>query len=130
MENILPDSRAQNVTFGSQMVDWPLPSGKTVRLEAVMVYCANCCKPFGYVPKENTTFACYICNQCFEKNGLIPGTFAQPDEQFCQDVAYECEQRFGHTPTEVEVFAAAEQGLLGTALEKLSKDSPYRVPNA
>jgi hypothetical protein len=126
--DILPDSRANNVTVGSKMVDWPMPGGKTVRIEVVLVYCANCGEPHGYVPKENTTFAFYMCQQCFEKYGNVPGTWAMPDDEFNQNVAHEIEERYGHELTEEELYREVCNGTLGPVLEALVKDSPYPAP--
>ncbi len=124
--DVLPDSRLREPK-GTAMVDWPLPSGKTVRVEAEKVFCANCGVPYGYVPKENTAFTCWLCNQCFEQYGAVAGTFAVPDEQFCRAVEYEMTERFGRALTDLEILAAMDQGKLGSALEKLARESPYPV---
>lgn len=122
--HVLPDSRLHDPK-GTVMVDWPLTGGGTVRLEAEMIYCANCGKEYGYVPRENTDFACYLCNQCVERWGLLANTYAVPDDDFCAAVAAEMEARFGRHLTEAELIVAAEQGNLGTALEKLARESPF-----
>jgi hypothetical protein len=124
--DILPDSRLKE-TKGSVMADWPLPDGRTVRLEAVPIYCAHCGIKYGFVPKENQIFDFWLCRKCFEKYGHVLGCYVQPDEEFCRDVEFEMMERFGRPLTDIEIFAAAEQGQLGSALEKLEKDSPYPV---
>jgi hypothetical protein len=128
--HILPDSRlTHHPTFGSQMVDWPMPDGTTVRCECVMVYCANCGKEFGYVPKDNTSFAFWLCAKCFETHGAIAGTYAQPDDEFCKSVQEEMRKKFGRDLTGEELLALQECGKLGKALELLEKESPFPVPS-
>ncbi len=122
--HVLPDSRLANPT-GTVLVDWPLSDGSTVRIEVERVFCANCGKLFGFVPKENTVFTCWLCAKCFETYGLIAGTYAQPDDEFCQVVAAEMQERFGKTLTEAEIGLLKEDGRLGTALQLLEKESPY-----
>src|SRR5262245_40247221 len=104
--DILPDSRMKNETVGSVMADWPMADGKTVRVECVKVYCGNCGKEYGFVPRENTTFAFWLCNQCFEKYGAVAGTFALPDEEFCQAVQHEMQERLGRDLSEQEILRA------------------------
>lgn len=127
-KNVLPDSRlARRPDLGSVMVDWPLGDGTSIRLEAVKIYCANCGVPYGYVPRENTTFAFWVCASCAEKHGPVPGTFAVPDDEFNESVEHEVRARFGRDLTEAELIAAARDGRLGPALEALARDSPYPV---
>ncbi len=122
--HILPDSRLADPT-GTVVVDWPLSDGSTVRIEVERVYCANCGILYGFVPKENTVFTCWLCARCFEKFGLIAGTYAQPDDEFCRTVAAEMQDRFGKSLTEAEIGQLKEDGRLGTALDLLEKESPY-----
>lgn len=124
--HILPDSRLVNETLGSQMVDWEF-GGKTVRIEVVPIFCANCGKAYGFVPKENTAFVCWMCRPCYERLGVVQGTYATPDEEFCKNVENEMLDRFGRALTDAELFALSEKNELGTALEKLAKESPYLV---
>ena len=126
--HLLPDSRLANETLGSQMVMWKMPDGREVRVEAIKIYCANCGKLFGYVPRENCTFAFWQCAKCFEKLGAIAGTCAVPDDEFDRAVAFEMQERFGHALTDEEILHYYERGELGTALEKLARESPYPVP--
>lgn len=127
--HVLPDSRLRDQTLGSQVVDWPLPGGKTVRCEAVRIYCANCGKLYGWVPKDNTAFAFWLCRKCFEAYGDCAGLCAVPDEEFAKAVVYEMRERFGRTLSEEEILYYGERGELGTALESLAKESPYPVPS-
>jgi len=105
-------------------IDW---FGKTQRIEMVPAYCANCGLCNWYVPKDNTTFAFYLCNQCHEQYGEIAGHYAMPDEQFCQNVSNEMHEKFKRDLTDLEIFKLLEKGELGTSLELLVKESPYKV---
>lgn len=81
MANLLPDSRCLN------------PKG-LIRSKAgtwVPIFCANCNKPSGMVPEENTTFAFYLCNCCVETHGAMANTLMVPDEVFWAEVAAEQE---------------------------------------
>ena len=128
--HVLPDSRlASRADFGCVMADWELPGGGTIRLEMMPIYCANCGKHYGYVPKENCTFACWMCNECVAKYGLIANTYAMPDDEFNRAVAFEVQERYGKDMTELELFKEIEQGRIGTALEKLERESPYILPS-
>jgi hypothetical protein len=127
--HVLPDSRLHDQTQGSQVVDWPLPGGGTVRLEAVRIYCANCGKLYGWVPKDNTAFACWLCAKCFEKYGEAAGLCAVPDEEFRQAVQAEMRDRFGRDLTDAEIAALKSDNRLGRALELLERESPYPVPS-
>jgi hypothetical protein len=126
--NMLPDSRLQDRNLETVMADWPLVGGGTVRIEVSPVFCANCGKKYGFVPKENTAFTCWLCRDCYETYGAIAGTFAMPDDDFNQSVQAEMEERFGHALTLAELAYVIDRGQLGTALEKLEKESPYPVP--
>lgn len=126
MLDVLPDSRLQTPR-GTQFVDWALPDGSTVRCEVETIFCANCGKLYGYVPRENTAFVFWLCRACYERYGAIAGLLAVPDEEFRQAVHYEMQARFGRDLTELEIATLAEQGQLGRALELLEKESPYPV---
>ena len=130
MKDVLPDSRlTQRPDLGTQMVDWELPDGTTVRCEAQPIYCANCGKFYGHVPKENTTFAFYMCQPCFDKYGALAGTLAVPDDEFHRNVEAEMMARFGKVLNPFEIAAAKDQGLLGPLLTLLEKESPFKVPS-
>jgi hypothetical protein len=126
--HVLPDSRAREPK-GCRVVDWELPDGRTVRVEAEPVYCASCGCPFGWVPRENMAFCFWLCNQCFERYGAIAGTYAAPDEEFRRAVVAEVEARFGRGLTDTELGRLAGEGRLGRALELLSRESPYPGPD-
>jgi hypothetical protein len=125
-QHILPDSRARE-SKGSKMVDWAMPDGTTRRIEVEICYCANCGKPSQWVPKDNTAAAFYLCDECFEKYGAIAGTCAVSDQQFCENVVQEMLDAHGRPLTDLELFKLMEQGELGTGLELLMRESPYKV---
>jgi len=125
-ELVLPDSRLKHHKIGTEMVQWRLPGGGTVRIEAEKIYCANCGKFWGHVPRENTTFSFFLCAKCFETHGTIANTWVQPDEEFVKDVAFELEKRFGPGGGTVENIARAlEDNTLGPELMALLNDSPF-----
>ena len=122
--DLLPDSRLKDRNFGAVMADFDVPGAGTVRLEMIPIFC-QCGKLYGYVPKDNTSFVCWLCQTCFEKYGQAAGTCAVPDDAFNEHVAEEILARFGRPLTDAELSAAAAQGKLGRALELLEKESPY-----
>jgi hypothetical protein len=131
---LLPSSLLRDRSLGSVLYDWPLPDGTTTRIECATVYCANCGKACLLVPRDNTSFMCYLCNPCFDKYGAIAGTYAVPDDEFNQAVSHELAQKAKslglQRPLTVEDIAVlADRGELGSALEKLEKESPYPVWN-
>lgn len=127
--HLLPDSRLKNETLGSKMVDWKLADGSTIRTEVVQVFCGNCGKLYGWVPKDNCVFAFWLCGKCSEKWATLAGTMAVPDEDFAKKVQEEMETKFGHALTDTEIIYHAERHELGTALELLNRESPYPIPS-
>jgi|GEM_PF-6067877 len=123
---VLPDSRlaAPKCTV---MCDWPMPDATTRRIEAEPIYCANCGKFHGYVPRENTTFAFWLCEPCYEKFGAIAGLTAVPDEEFWQKVHEEMQRHYGRDLTASELAVMNEQDL-PLALQLLLRESPTRTP--
>jgi hypothetical protein len=122
MVETLPDSRLSNLN-GSVLMDWPLDDGTIVRIECVPIFCANCGKPYGFVPKDNITFVCWFCDPCFEKYGKQAGMLYSPDHEFRENVKNEMETRFGRHLTAEELLANKDN--LGTGLNNLIKESPY-----
>ncbi len=130
--HVLPDSRLQNETRGSQMVQWAMPDGSCVRTEAVMVYCASCGHPYGWVPEETMACCFYLCRQCYEQYGAIASTYAMPDDEWNKNVLEELRKKasqwgIGHDPTLDDINWLAENNRLGPALEALARESPYPV---
>ena len=112
-------------SFGSLSMDWPLPDGRFVRVEVIPVFCANCGTPYGYVPRDNTSWAFWLCTPCFETYGAVAGTLAMPDEEFNRKVEAEMVERFGRVLTPDEIACVVARGQLGRPLELLTKESPY-----
>lgn len=125
MPDVLPDSRlTHRTTLGSVMADWAMPDGTTVRVECVPCFCANCGKSNGFVPKENTHFAFWLCQPCFDAYGdLPPGMYVQPDDAFWADVRAEMERTYGHVLSGDELAGMTEADL-SPALQKLLTESP------
>ena len=53
----------------------------------------------------------------------------QSDHAFCEAVAEEMTAKFGRALTAEELLVAEQSGKLGSALEKLAKESPYKQFN-
>jgi hypothetical protein len=123
----LPDSRLSlRPDLGSVVVDWPMPDGvSTVRVECVPVFCANCGKANGFCPRDNTAWAFWLCQPCFDVYGAVANTWSQPDAAFWANVHHEMEARFGRVLTDAELALAWDAGQLGRPLELLAKESPY-----
>ena len=124
--HILPDSRLKDQSQGSKIMDWTLPDGRKVTVEVSPVFCANCGIPYGYVPKDNTSWTFWLCRPCFDTYGDIASTYAVSDTDFNEAIANEMEERFGFVLTPEEIAIVEDQGQLGTALEKLLRESPYQ----
>jgi hypothetical protein len=108
------------------MMDWPLSDGRSVRIEVEPTYCAHCGKQGPYVPRENTTWAFWLCQPCADTCGEIAGTYMMPDEEFNRKVEVEMLDRFGRVLTYNEAVCYESRGLLGRSLELLIKESPYK----
>lgn len=120
MPDILPDSRLGS-NNGAVIADWH----GFGRVECVPVFCANCGAEHGYVPKENTTFSFWLCQQCFEKYGEIAGCMVQPDHEFWEEVKQTMLANFGHALDPLELFVLEQQGW--GPLASLVKESPIKV---
>ena len=116
MSDLLPDSRLKS---SRQVVrgKWNLPSRNWVP-----VFCANCGIPYGYVPEENCTFACWLCDPCAKKWGAQFGLLMMPDEVFWEKVKQEQLERYGRLLNETELQAVAEASC--NPLSKLLRESP------
>lgn len=122
---VLPDSRLATPKCGV-MCDWPMPDGTTRRIEAEPIYCANCGKFHGYVPRENTTFVFWLCEPCYTQFGAQAGLYAVPDDEFWQTVHEEMRARFGRVLTAADIGLMSEDDL-GPLLTKLLRESPIRT---
>jgi hypothetical protein len=123
---VLPDSRLASPKC-TVMADWALPDGTTLRCEVEPYFCANCGKHCGYCPRENTTFAFYLCPSCFDTYGAPAGLHAQPDEEFWTAVEAEMVAKYGRTLSAAELAVMSETDL-PPALQLLLRESPYRKP--
>jgi hypothetical protein len=99
---ILPDSRLLTRRTVRRMEFF----GRTVN--AVRVYCANCGVPYGWVPEESCTFACWLCNKCATKWGAEFGRALMPEEVFWRQVRGEMLDKFGRILTLKELWRFAE----------------------
>lgn len=124
MNGVLPDSRLRDPK-GTLMVDWDMPGGGHVRIEVEPVFCANCGKPHGLVPKENTTWAFWLCQDCFEEHGVPANLLVEPDRDFWDKVSGEMYDHYGHLLNQQELTQLAEQGW--GPLAKLVKESPIKL---
>jgi hypothetical protein len=86
-------------------------------LQVEPVFCANCGKLHGYVPSENTTFACWLCNECAEKYGTSLAGYLMPDEVYWERVRQETS---GLTFSRVQALAESAWG----SLSKLIREQP------
>lgn len=127
---VLPDSRLIDPK-GTIMADWPITdqfgNPKIIRIELEPFFCFHCGKPGGYTPREIMSFVSWMCPKCAESKSVEACACMSSDEQFWQVVGAEMMARFGHILTQNELDALAEQGKLGSALEKLDRESPYKI---
>jgi hypothetical protein len=99
-----PDSRLQDRSKGSVRGEF----GAHGSINWVPIFCANCGKPNGYVPEENMSFVCWLCNDCSVKCGPELSTMMIPDEIFWQTVRHEQLERYGRLLDPKELHAVAE----------------------
>jgi hypothetical protein len=112
------------------MAEWAQPDGSVLLLEMEPIYCFNCGKDAGYIPKDVMSHACYLCSGCsLDGWGEYASQLMNPDQEFWDKVAEETLARFGRKLTHKELVTLGEQGQLGTALDLLSRESPYKLPS-
>lgn len=114
---VLPDSRLKSSRLAVRG-----KAGRFASLNWVPVFCANCGIPYGYVPEENCTFACWLCDPCNEKWGAQFGLAAMPDEVFWKKVEQEQMARYGRLLNEKELHAVAQTSC--NPLAKLLREHP------
>jgi hypothetical protein len=110
MMDLLPDSRLKapkNIQFHLGM-NW------------VPIFCANCGADGGFVPAENMTFVCYLCQPCANKLPPIEGTYVMPDEVFFQKVRDAQMEKYGRLLTAEEIAIELQDS--NSILSKLKKD--------
>lgn len=140
--NVLPDSRLQDPK-ATVMADWEWeePVGRPVfngreyvqkyrkvkkRIELEPIYCFNCGKMSGYVPREVMSFVSWLCLPCSETVGEQASLWVSSDRDFWLKVGEEMRARFGRALTQRELFELGEQGRLGVGLELLARESPFK----
>jgi hypothetical protein len=102
MPDILPDSRTRARAKG-RVGAKPGPGGYWIP-----VFCAICGVPYGHVPEENCSFACWLCNECSDTHGAIFGMMLMPDEVFWKKVEEAQLEKYGRVLTEPELNQVAE----------------------
>lgn len=98
--DILPDSRTNRRTGAI-----PGPGGYWIP-----VFCAVCGKPYGYVPEENCTFACWLCDECSEIHGAAFNGMMMPDEVFWERVKQEQIEKYRRLLTPEELQSVYDEG--------------------
>lgn len=124
MPDILPDSRLK-LTKNTLMVDWPLGDGTKVRIEIEPVFCANCGVSHGYVPTENTIWAFWLCQKCYDQYGVPASLMVALDDDFWHNVQEEMLVHYGHVLNQFELERLAEEGW--GPLATLVKESPIKT---
>ena|SRR5437867_10171007 len=108
--DILPDSRLKSNKGAkpSKILGWWVP-----------VFCAICGIPYGYVPEENCSFACWLCNECSENYGEIFGMMMMPDEMYWEKVKEAQIEKYGKELNQQEINQeVASQSSLGRLIEQ------------
>lgn len=84
------------------------------------IFCANCGIPGGYVPEENCSFACWLCDLCAETYGTVAGTMMMPDEVFWKKVEEAQLEQYGRVLSTLELVQVAndESSSLSTLLKE------------
>ena len=117
-EDVLPESRLE---FQKGVVHMSMPKMPS---NWSPIFCANCGTAQGYVPEENCTFVCWLCDSCASKWGTTYGLLLTPDEVFWQKVADEQFEKYGRYLTKEELQQVAQSNL--GPLSALLKESPIR----
>ncbi len=125
MVDTLPDSRLRDPK-ATVMVDWPDGNGGSVRLELEPIYCFNCGKPNGYVPRAIMSFVSWLCEGCSETWGKTANLHQRPDQEFWDKVGEEMLTRYGRALTQEELWRLAHHGSLSPGLQLLERESPYK----
>jgi hypothetical protein len=126
--DILPDSRLKDPK-GTVMADWPITDEfghtRTLRIQLEPIFCFNCCKPNGYVPREVMSFVSWMCEPCSEKWGEKASMHKCSDAVFWEKVREGMLEKYGRALTQAELETLAAQDKLGQ-LKLLERESPYR----
>ncbi len=140
MNDVLPDSRVKNPT-DTKMVNWEfeeieqtiengLPVFRRVkrkyRLEMERVFCFNCGKTKGWIPRGIFSWVSMLCDPCSESVGEAAAKCNTSDHVFWDKVREEMVSRFGRGLTQQELNRLAMRDELGRLLELLNRESPLR----
>src|SRR5215469_6543855 len=112
-KHTLPDSRLRN-PVDTVMVDWAWDEYRTVagqlqtrrvrhRLELEPIFCWECGKRQGYVPRGLFYWVSMLCNGCSEKLGGAPLELDHPDAEFWDKVSEEMERSYGRPLSQAEL---------------------------
>jgi hypothetical protein len=111
------------------MADWPCFGRdgvlRVIRLELEPIFCVNCGKPNGFVPRGIMSFVSWLCLPCSETWGETASLWESSDREFWRKVAYEMVRKYGRGLTQEELFRLGEQGRLGS-LALLARESPFK----
>jgi hypothetical protein len=123
--DILPDSRLKS-TIGDIMADWRDGDGNVTRLCLQPIYCFNCGKHNGYVPRDIMSFVSWLCEACSATWGDRASLHQSSDREFWLKVAEEMSLKYGRALTQQELWQLAEQDKLSAGLQLLMRESPFR----
>ena len=136
--NILPDSRLKDDTLGTVMADFEfeefefdsrsglfVPVKRKYRLEMQPIFCANCGKLDGYIPRGLMAWVCFLCDPCSETHGAQASLLDKPDKSFWDAVAHEMFLRYGRALTQQELIQLVERKELPRGLQLLERESPF-----
>jgi len=118
MADILPDSRMQD---RRQFVPGPMGNW-------IPTFCANCFREGPLVP-EDSTFAFWLCNPCFEKCGELTIGTVMPEQVFYEQVKQAQLEKYGRIPSAEEVvISLADTGSLESLLARSRDAMTPRAP--
>lgn len=115
--DILPDSRMLDHT---KMQRYGVAAGIVTAMNWTPVFCANCGKPYGFVPTETVDFCCWLCDPCADKWGPQYGLALMPDEVFQAKVRQEMIEKHGRVLNTIQEIQAATE--TDCALSKLLRE--------
>lgn len=135
-EHTLPDSRAKNPT-GTVVANLELDEIHPVngilqvvrrkyRLEMERIYCWNCGRTKGWVPRGIFSWVSFLCDPCSDSVGAAAALLPANDAEFWAKVGEEMHRSYGRVLTQQELWELAERGELSRGLQLLERESPYK----
>lgn len=135
----LPDSRLKN-PVDTVMVNWEWEEYRVHRgqvqkrvvrhrLELEPIFCFQCGKRKGYVPRGLFSWVSMLCDPCSEALGGTPLELDHPDAEFWAKVSEEMERTYGRALTQTELDMLAERGELSRGLQLLERECPLPSKN-